>query len=82
MALWFVAEQPEQYEAWAERQRQPGAAPVDDRQKRGQQVFLSSTCAMCHHIGGTPASATLGPDLTHLASRKTIAAGPARGMDT
>jgi cytochrome c oxidase subunit 2 len=32
-------------------------------------------CSACHNIGGTPASGTVGPDLTHLASRKSIAAG-------
>jgi cytochrome c oxidase subunit 2 len=30
---------------------------------------------MCHNISGTTASAKVGPDLTHLASRRTIAAG-------
>jgi len=38
-------------------------------------VFLSSSCVMCHAIGGTPAGSRIGPDLTHLASRRTIAAG-------
>ena len=30
---------------------------------------------MCHAIAGTPAGSRVGPDLTHLASRRTIAAG-------
>jgi len=38
-------------------------------------VFLDTTCLMCHAIGGTPAGGTLGPSLTHFASRKSIAAG-------
>jgi cytochrome c oxidase subunit 2 len=42
---------------------------------RGLQVFLASPCVMCHAIQGTSAGATFGPDLTHLASRRTIAAG-------
>lgn len=75
MALLMVAEPQTQYDAWADLQRQAAPQPSDEQLKRGQQVFLSSTCAMCHNIGGLPASATLGPDLTHLASRKTIAAG-------
>jgi cytochrome c oxidase subunit 2 len=37
-------------------------------------VFLAGTCAMCHAIGGTPAGSRVGPDLTHVASRRTIAA--------
>jgi cytochrome c oxidase subunit II len=43
--------------------------------QRGQEVFLSSSCVMCHAISGTPAGSRIGPDLTHLASRQTIAAG-------
>ena len=37
--------------------------------------FLAGSCARCHAIAGTPAQGSLGPDLTHLASRQTIAAG-------
>ena len=42
---------------------------------RGREVFLTGTCAMCHSIEGTSAGSHVGPDLTHLASRRTIAAG-------
>jgi cytochrome c oxidase subunit II len=35
----------------------------------------SRACSACHSIAGTPANGTVGPDLTHLASRRTIAAG-------
>jgi cytochrome c oxidase subunit 2 len=75
MALLVVAEPPDGYEAWAARQRQPAPAPASAEQQRGQQVFLDSTCVMCHTIAGTTAQARLGPDLSHLASRSTIAAG-------
>ena len=36
---------------------------------------MGSSCVMCHAISGTPAGSRIGPDLTHLASRKTLAAG-------
>ena len=49
--------------------------PTDSVALRGQEVFLASSCVMCHAIGGTPAGSRIGPDLTHLASRRTIAAG-------
>jgi len=75
MALYMVAEPQQQYDTWAKQQRQSAPAPTSDSQQRGQQVFMNSTCVMCHNITGTPARATLGPDLTHLASRGTIAAG-------
>jgi cytochrome c oxidase subunit 2 len=41
----------------------------------GQQVFLTHACVMCHTIRGTSAGSRVGPDLTHVASRATIAAG-------
>jgi cytochrome c oxidase subunit 2 len=75
MALLVSAEPQAQYEAWAARQRQPAAPPSGDQQARGLQVFLGTTCVMCHTVTGTLAQGKLGPDLTHLASRQTIAAG-------
>jgi cytochrome c oxidase cbb3-type subunit 3 len=44
-----------------------------ERVLRGKQVFLQGPCALCHTIRGTSALATVGPDLTHVASRTTIA---------
>lgn len=79
MALLVEAEPNAQYEAWAARQRQPAPAPAagaaGDAARRGHDLFLSKSCARCHTINGTGATASLGPDLTHLAGRKTIAAG-------
>ena len=75
MVFFVVAEEPAAYEKWAEAQRQPAKEPSSDAQKRGQEVFLSSPCIMCHTIEGTLAQAKMAPDLTHLASRSTIAAG-------
>ena len=43
--------------------------------RKGRDVFLSGSCVMCHAINGTPAGSRVGPDLTHLASRLTLAAG-------
>jgi len=43
--------------------------------RRGQEVFVTSPCVMCHTIGGTTAGSRIGPDLTHVASRRTLAAG-------
>jgi cytochrome c oxidase subunit 2 len=75
MALPVTAESSERYEAWAARQRQPAATPSDPVAQRGQQVFLNGSCAMCHTVMGTPAQGRRAPDLTHLASRPTLAAG-------
>ena len=75
MAFLVIAEPPEAFSAWIEAQRSPAVAPGDPLQQRGQQVFLSSACVLCHSIRGTPAGAKAAPDLTHLASRHTLAAG-------
>jgi cytochrome c oxidase subunit 2 len=75
MALHVIAEAPADYERWVAAQRAPGKTPVDSVTDRGREVFVTGPCAMCHNVTGTSASATNGPDLTHLASRRTIAAG-------
>jgi cytochrome c oxidase subunit 2 len=49
--------------------------PADALAVRGQQVFNGSPCVLCHAIAGTTAGGRLGPDLTHVASRATLAAG-------
>jgi cytochrome c oxidase subunit 2 len=74
MAFLLVAEPPDQFAAWLEQQRHPAVQPADAMTKRGQEVFLSSACVLCHAIQGTEAFANVAPDLTHLASRRTIAA--------
>ena len=63
-----------EFDAWLAQARQPAAAPAGDVAQRGQQVFLSSACVLCHTIRGTDAHGLVGPDLTHLASRKGLAA--------
>jgi cytochrome c oxidase subunit II len=75
MAFVMVAEQPTEFAAWLARQRDTALTPTDSLTARGQEVFLSSSCVMCHAISGTSAGSRIGPDLTHLASRRTIAAG-------
>src|SRR5439155_3550858 len=75
MALLVIAEPPAQFNAWLAHERQEAQPPSDTILQHGQAVFLTSSCVMCHAISGTAAGAHLGPDLTHLASRRTIAAG-------
>ena len=75
MAFLVVAEPPDSFATWLARQRDTALTPTDSVSRRGQRVFLGSSCVMCHAISGTPAGSRVGPDLTHLASRRTIAAG-------
>ncbi len=74
MAMAVHAQPWPQFRRWLRNMARPAAAPSDPLRRRGEQVFLSSTCAGCHTIRGTPAAGEVGPDLTHLATRGTLAA--------
>lgn len=77
MLLRVYAQSPADFAAWIEQQKQP--APHDfaanPAAAAGQTVFMHSACINCHTIAGTAASGRFGPDLTHLASRDTLASG-------
>ncbi len=73
MAFVVVAETPNAYDAWLAAQAQPAISPADPAASAGQQVFMTRSCAFCHSIRGTGAAAHVGPDLTHIASRGTLA---------
>jgi cytochrome c oxidase subunit 2 len=75
MAFVVYAEAPSDYEAWAKSQHASASEPADATAQRGREVFMSSPCVMCHTIQGTSAQAKLGPDLTHVGGRATLAAG-------
>lgn len=75
MQFVVVAEPLDAFEAWLENQRQPARVPTDALAQMGQEVFLDANCVNCHAIKGTDATGNLGPDLTHLASRRTLGAG-------
>jgi len=70
MAFLVFVDPPDRFRAWLANQQKPAATTTGP----GEQVFVSN-CAGCHTISGTPARGTIGPNLTHLASRTTIAAG-------
>lgn len=75
MAILVIAEPEAEFAHWYEAQLRPADEPDDPDRRRGRDVFVSGACAMCHQIRGTPTGGRVGPDLTHLASRRTIAAG-------
>jgi cytochrome c oxidase subunit 2 len=74
MALIVVAHERKDFEKWRSAQLAPAISPANEEQRRGQQVFMSQGCVMCHTIRGTQAGGTTGPDLTHVASQRGIAA--------
>src|SRR6202051_2992558 len=63
------------FDRWIQQQRQPAFVKEDASQ--GQRVFETTACINCHTVSGTVANGRFGPDLTHLMSRDTIAAGVA-----
>jgi len=75
MIFWVVAEPAERFDAWLAQQRQQAAVPASPEAQRGQQLFSSRACVLCHTIRGTPAHGSIGPDLTHFGSRQALA-GP------
>jgi cytochrome c oxidase subunit 2 len=75
MAMMVIADEPADYQRWIAVQRENGVMPTDPEAAAGKLAFLSKPCAACHTVRGTPAIGTTGPDLTHVGSRQTIAAG-------
>jgi cytochrome c oxidase subunit 2 len=74
MAFTVVAQPVAEFRTWREQQLRPAGLPTDET-RRGHDVFMSQTCVTCHTIRGTQAGSRVGPDLTHIGSRRTIAAG-------
>jgi cytochrome c oxidase subunit 2 len=75
MLLRVSVDRPEDFSAWVRAQQKP--AVQDAGAIAGRRVFERNACMNCHSVGGTPADGRFGPDLTHLMSRATIAAGAA-----
>jgi cytochrome c oxidase subunit 2 len=75
MALDVQVDDAAAFAAWQAHQRMPAPAPTTPTAIAGRNDFNALACALCHAIGGTPAGGVVGPNLTHLASRRTLAAG-------
>jgi cytochrome c oxidase subunit 2 len=73
MLVRVYADTPAQFAAWIAHQQQP--AVEDASVAEGRAVFQHTACISCHTVAGTVATGTFGPDLTHVASRDTIASG-------
>ena len=74
MGFAVVADTPEDFAAWKQQQLADSKEPSNSEEARGKDVFLTHACVMCHAIQGTQSGSHMGPDLTHLASRRMIAA--------
>jgi cytochrome c oxidase subunit 2 len=74
MALYVVAQPRAEFDHWLALEAAAAPQPANADLERGQQILLGSDCEYCHRIAGTNATGTLGPDLTHIASRLSLAA--------
>jgi cytochrome c oxidase subunit 2 len=75
MAIEVIAESDSDFERWLEAMRQPAREPSEAATLRGRDVFMQARCAGCHTVRGTDAASQVAPDLTHVATRHSLAAG-------
>ena len=75
MRINVIAQNENDFNKWLTANAKAAAVPIDSVSIKGAELFQSKTCASCHRIQGTPATADVGPDLTHLASRHTLLTG-------
>jgi cytochrome c oxidase subunit II len=73
MLLRVIVDEPADFEKWAAEQQKP--AQDNPQLSDAKAVFGSLACVNCHTVRGTRAVGKFGPDLTHLMSRQTLAAG-------
>lgn len=74
MILLVVAQDADDFDAWMRAQRAHASEPNTAAEFRGKELFVTGACGMCHTISGTDAHGNVGPDLTHMAGRRGIAA--------
>jgi cytochrome c oxidase subunit II len=75
MGMLVIADTKDDFERWRNHQITSAIPPADPERQRGMEAFLSKPCIMCHQIRGTDAGGKVAPDLTHVGSRRYIAAG-------
>jgi cytochrome c oxidase subunit II len=75
MALDVTVESRAAYSAWRVASSRPAPPPATPLALAGYNYVTTRECGGCHNIAGTPASGQVAPDLTHIASRRSIGAG-------
>ncbi|MGZ4184757.1 MAG: cytochrome c oxidase subunit II, partial [Solirubrobacteraceae bacterium] len=73
MALEVIAQSPAAFKSWLANMSGSAGTSASTQAQAGQRLFDTSQCASCHRIAGTSAQGTVGPDLTHLATRSNLA---------
>lgn len=74
MSFFVVAMPPDEYDAWLAREARPAKEPETPAQARGRDLFMENGCGGCHQVRGTGARGLIGPDLTHVGGRLSLAA--------
>ncbi|WP_018261596.1 cytochrome c oxidase subunit II [Methylobacterium sp. WSM2598] len=75
MGLLVIAEDEAAFAHWRDGQVAPRPEPASDETRAGEAAFVAAPCSMCHQVRGTAAAGRNGPELTHVGSRRTLAAG-------
>jgi cytochrome c oxidase subunit 2 len=75
MALTVITEPEDTFQQWLGNEHRDAVEPATQDETRGREIVEHGSCALCHTVAGTTASARTGPDLTHVGSRATLAAG-------
>jgi cytochrome c oxidase subunit 2 len=65
----------DEFERWLARQAEPAQQPREELAASGAELFRANGCGACHSIRGTPSAGGVGPDLTHVGGRTSLAAG-------
>jgi cytochrome c oxidase subunit II len=74
MAMYVFVDSPAAFRRWLARQAKPAVPPTTALARQGARLFAAGSCSTCHAIRGTSATSDVGPDLTHVADRTTLAA--------
>jgi cytochrome c oxidase subunit 2 len=75
MSFYVVVQEQDDFATWLDEQSRPARPPTTRLGEQGEALFLANGCGACHAIRGTLADGVVGPDLTHVGSRLSIAAG-------
>lgn len=75
MAFETVVMEQDEFASWLDAEARDAVEVTGAAALRGRAIFEAEGCAACHTVRGTGAVGTVGPDLTHIATRQTLAAG-------
>src|SRR5690606_37173960 len=74
MSFFVIAMPQEEFSTWLDQEAAAAKTPETEDEIQGQSLFLASGCGACHAVRGSQANGVIGPDLTHVGSRHSLAA--------